>query len=183
MSHAVAACALGAVGQPADRLPVRFWIATALLAALPDADVVAFGFGLPYASMLGHRGITHSLAFAAVVGLIVAHVLFRGEGWSRQRLAISVVFFCVIASHGVLDAFTDGGSGVAFFAPFSDVRYHFPWRPIAVSPIGIVQFLSPRGVVVMLNELLLVWLPSAVLTGIAWLLRAQTGRKRPEPES
>nr|HRC76832.1 rhodanese-like domain-containing protein [Kouleothrix sp.] len=32
--------------------------------------------------------------------------------------------------HGVLDAMTDGGLGVAFFAPFSATRYFFPFRPI-----------------------------------------------------
>ena len=40
-----------------------------------------------------------------------------------------------MASHGVLDALTDGGPGVAFLAPFDDTRYFFPWRPIRVSPL------------------------------------------------
>jgi inner membrane protein len=59
----------------------------------------------------------------------------------------------VIASHGLLDAMTTGGLGVAFFAPFSAERYFFPWRPILVSPIGIERFLSPRGAAVLMSEL------------------------------
>ena len=42
--------------------------------------------------------------------------------------------FLAIASHGLLDAFTDGGLGVAFFAPFDSTRYFFPVTPIEVSP-------------------------------------------------
>jgi membrane-bound metal-dependent hydrolase YbcI (DUF457 family) len=35
---------------------------------------------------------------------------------------------------------TDGGLGIAVFAPFSSHRFFFPVQPIPVSPIGI----SPR---------------------------------------
>jgi hypothetical protein len=35
-------------------------------------------------------------------------------------------FSFVTASHGMLDAMTDGGLGVAFFAPFDNARYFFP---------------------------------------------------------
>jgi hypothetical protein len=47
---------------------------------------------------------------------------------------------------------TDGGLGVAFFAPFHNERYFFPWRPIAVSPIGM-GFFSERGLEVIISEL------------------------------
>src|SRR6267378_8050335 len=43
-------------------------------------------------------------------------------------------FFLATASHGLLDAMTNGGLGVAFFAPFCDTRYFLPWQPIVVSP-------------------------------------------------
>jgi inner membrane protein len=46
----------------------------------------------------------------------------------------------VKASHGILDAMTDGGLGVAFFSPFDDTRCFFPFRPIKVSPIGLSFF-------------------------------------------
>jgi inner membrane protein len=30
-----------------------------LLTLMPDFDVIAFAFGIPYEHMLGHRGFTH----------------------------------------------------------------------------------------------------------------------------
>jgi len=80
-------------------------------------------------------------------------------------------FFLATASHGLLDAMTDGGLGVAFFAPFENRRYFLPWRPIQVSPIGIGRFFSERGVAIFQSELLWIWLPAAVLAVSAWILR------------
>ena len=53
--------------------------------------------------------------------------------------------------------------GVAFFSPFDQTRYFFPLRPVAVSPIGIREFFSQHGLVVMTSELTWIWLPAAAL--------------------
>jgi hypothetical protein len=37
-----------------------------------------------------------------------------------SRLSVWTYFFLAAASHGLLDAMTDGGLGVAFFAPFDE---------------------------------------------------------------
>ena len=79
-------------------------------------------------------------------------------------------FFAVTASHGILDAMTDGGRGIAFFAPFDDTRYFLPFRPIKVSPIGIA-FLSTRGLAVLWSELLWVWIPATIIAGATLLIR------------
>src|SRR5215831_7502105 len=50
------------------------------------------------------------------------------------RFALFAYLFLATASHGVLDAMTNGGLGVAFFSPFDTTRYFLPWRPIRVSP-------------------------------------------------
>jgi inner membrane protein len=55
------------------------------------------------------------------------------------------------ASHGLLDAMTDGGRGVALFWPFTARRYFLPWRPIPVAPIGI-GFLSGEGLAIAERE-------------------------------
>jgi inner membrane protein len=83
-------------------------------------------------------------------------------------------FFLATASHGFLDAMTDGGLGVAFFSPFNNTRYFLPWRPIRVSPIGVTRFFSHRGLEVIRSELLWIWLPSALLIVSAWILRRRT---------
>ena len=69
-SHALTATA-AAQWWP-GRLPPRFWTWTAVCAMLPDLDVIAFFFGIPYGDMFGHRGFTHSFFFAALVGAVAA---------------------------------------------------------------------------------------------------------------
>jgi inner membrane protein len=166
-THAFSALALGKIFTGA-RVPARFWLLSALCAALPDADVVAFAFGVPYGSMFGHRGLTHSLAFALLLGIFVVAVFFRD---AANRAALVLFFFLATASHGALDALTDGGRGVAFFAPFSSGRYFFPVRPIEVSPIGVVQFFSEWGLAVIRSELLWVWLPASLAVGLVLIFR------------
>lgn len=163
-SHAVAAAGIGTAffGRKA---PARVWILGALCAALPDADVVGFRFGIHYGDLLGHRGLTHSFAFAAVLAALVAPFARSGSDLRLGRMW--TYLFLATASHGLLDAMTDGGLGVAFFSPFSNVRYFFPFRPIVVSPISIQRFFSGRGAAVISSELLWVWLPSLALAALA----------------
>jgi inner membrane protein len=174
-SHALTATA-AAQWWP-GRLPARFWTWTAICAVLPDLDVIAFSFGIPYEAMFGHRGFTHSLLFAALVGAGVTwHLLHRlgsdshGPEARSHRLALFMWFTALTASHGILDAMTNGGRGIAFLAPFSDHRYFFPWRPIQVSPIG-VGFFSARGLRVLASEAGWIWVPSAIIAASARLFR------------
>jgi inner membrane protein len=66
---------------------------------------------------------------------------------------------------------TNGGRGVGLFVPFNPTRYFFPWRPIEVSPIGVREFLSARGLTILLSELKWVWLPSAVVLLTGYIVR------------
>ncbi|MDT7603820.1 MAG: inner membrane protein [Acidobacteriota bacterium] len=169
-SHAVAAVAIGKT-YTREAMPPKFWVWSVLCAVLPDADVIGFAFGVRYGDMLGHRGLTHSVAFALCLSFAVVKLAFREvETSTRHWLALIAYFFVVTASHGVLDALTDGGLGVAFFAPFSARRYFFPWRPIEVSPIGL-GFFSERGIEVFASELMWVWLPSLALVVAVWVVR------------
>jgi len=163
MSHAVAAWALGtAFRRPG--WPGRLWWAGAVCAVVPDADALGLWLGVPFGSMLGHRGLTHSLAFAVVLAAIVTPVVAPRE----MRIRAVLYLFLATASHGALDAMTDGGIGVAFFAPFDPGRYYLPWRPIAVSPIGVRRFITARGLTVLESEAVWVWLPSATFAATAW---------------
>jgi inner membrane protein len=78
-------------------------------------------------------------------------------------LALTLVLSAIAASHGVLDALTDGGRGIAFFAPFDSARHFFPWRPIPASPLGARAVLSPYGARVVLSEAVWIGLPSLAL--------------------
>ncbi|HEY0555660.1 MAG TPA: metal-dependent hydrolase [Thermoanaerobaculia bacterium] len=163
-SHAAAALGIGAAFFGRD-VPARVLGLGALCAAAPDLDVIGFRFGIHYGDLLGHRGLTHSLLFAAILAALAAPLARKEGGPPLARLW--TYLFLATASHGLLDALTDGGLGVAFFAPFHDARYFFPFRPIVVSPIGIGRFFSGRGLEVIKSELIWVWLPSAVLAGTA----------------
>lgn len=121
------------------------------LSMLPDADVIGMALGVPYDDPLGHRGASHSLLFAAVVG--------AGAGLMAARFGLPFVRACMIAtvvlgSHAILDTFTDGGLGCALFWPFDVTRYFAPWRPIPVSPLGL-EYLSRYGAFVGATELIL----------------------------
>jgi inner membrane protein len=145
-----------------------------LCAVLPDADVLTFAFGVPYGSMFGHRGLTHSLAFALLLAFAVVALFFRDE---PNRKALVLFFFLATASHGALDALTNGGLGVAFFAPFSGARYFFPFRPVVVSPIGVGSFFSEWGLAVIESELLWVWLPAGAVVSLVLIFRRLRGRQ------
>ena len=157
-THAFFAAAMG--GAYARRpAPARFRVLSVACAVLPDADVLAFGFGVPYGSMFGHRGFTHSLAFAALLGAAVAFAFFRD---APDRAPLALFFSLATASHAALDALTNGGLGVALFAPLDGGRYFFPFRPVEVSPIGVREFFGEWGLAVIRSELLWVWLPAGL---------------------
>lgn len=175
-SHILVAVALGQL-QPWKAWPMRFWGLSFFCSVLPDIDVVGFALGVPYGHVLGHRGLTHSLSFALVVGLWVVPIAFPSV-YTGSRIWWFLVshFFLVTASHGVLDAMTDGGLGVAWFAPFDNSRYFFPWTPLKVSPIGITKFFTAYGVEVLASELVWIGIPTALwLIGITMYRR---GKKR-----
>jgi inner membrane protein len=135
---------------------------TALLATMiPDLDVISFLLGIPYGDAFGHRGFTHSILFAGLAGLIAS--FFAHPLNSSKKAAFWLVFISVL-SHPVLDAFTNGGLGVAFFWPLSDTRYFMPWRPIMVSPIGVTSFFEARSLRVLTSEFFWVVLPLTAFT-------------------
>jgi inner membrane protein len=172
-SHALAALDIGACFyQPC--VPKRVWIAGALCSAIPDLDVIGFNLGIRYGDFWGHRGFTHSILFAALLASLVLLLAFRQIVPGLSRFALWSYFFLATASHGLLDAMTDGGLGVAFFSPFNNARYFLPWRPIRVSPIGIPRFFSHRGLEVVQSELLWIWLPAALLIVSAWLIHRRS---------
>ena len=71
----------------------------------------------------------------------------------------TVFFFLITASHGILDAFTSGGLGIALLSPISNQRFFSPW-----------------GLRVMISEFLIVWIPSIVIVTIATMVRRRHRR-------
>lgn len=168
LSHPAVPLAV-AVALGPTRVPPALTAAACAASVLPDVDALGFLAGIPYGHPLGHRGFTHSLLFALLVGALSA--LFWRSLHTVPLVAFGVVFLAT-ASHGVLDAMTTGGLGVAFFSPFSNRRYFFPWRVLVVSPIGVAPFFSTWGLRVLRSEVLWIWLPCAAVASAGATIRA-----------
>ena len=160
-SHALAGLALASVGASRDRW--KLLLAAAFSAMVPDLDAVGHMLGVPYDSFWGHRGFTHSAAFACLWGALLAFAFFR------QRFVLAwLVLALATVSHPLLDMCTNGGLGCALFAPLYNERLFFSWRPINVAPIGVGAFFTDKGWAVLRSEMVWVWVPSAALITWVW---------------
>ena len=153
-----------------EKLPLRYWGIAVFCSNIPDADVLGFNFGINYGSFFGHRGFFHSIFFALIVAFLAVLVLVRDYRLFSEKWWRYVLFFFIIgASHGILDAFTDGGLGIALLSPFTSERFFFPWTPIPVSPIGLRSFIHYGGLQVIVWEILFIWFP---LGAVIFIYRA-----------
>jgi inner membrane protein len=168
-SHAVFASVVGKAFVKKS-VSFWFWLLIALCAIIPDADVAGLAFGIKFGSLFGHRGFTHSIMFALLFGCIIAFFADRLLQTGISLIKLFVYFSLATFSHPLLDMLTNGGSGVALFAPFSNERYFFPWRPVEVSPIGM-GFFSDRGLDVILSEIIWIWLPAITVLITTTIIR------------
>jgi inner membrane protein len=174
LSHAMVAVALASAIAPREVLR-PFVIIGAACAVLPDMDAVGrpfYGAAGDIEVLGGHRGFTHSLPCAVLLGGVVASLTLGSSRWNNCRRRLAAFVTLATASHGVLDAFTSIGaysSPVQFFSPFSTRGYTAPWHPI-------------RGA---LSELFLCLLPVLGITCALWYVRGLrwTGHKSEATES
>ncbi|MBK7860589.1 MAG: metal-dependent hydrolase [Archangiaceae bacterium] len=146
---------------PASIPRLRLALAAVCCAAVPDLDVVAPVFDLRGPDLLGHRGLLHSLGFAAVLAGALTVAFFRTE-----RPRVFALLFFAGASHGLVDLFTRGDVGVALFSPFSRARLLSPLRPLPVCPLGVPEYFGKLGAIVLFDELLLLLVPLAIVTRV-----------------
>ena len=166
LTHAAVGLAIVTALRPANAPPRLFVLAT-LLPMAPDLDT--WVFGAEHASAFSHRGATHSLLFAAALAAAAVLLAFKDEARAspRRGAALWALLFVAVAAHGLLDAFTNGGSGIMLLWPFDDARIFWPVRPIEVAPLSVRGFFTARGLVVFQSELRWVWLPAAALVAAA----------------
>src|SRR5437868_7979131 len=135
-THSALGLALGRLFT-ARRMPWFFWGLAVLLPALPDFDVM---WDAAYGTIWGHRGFTHTLCFALIVAAGTAaatYRYFKVNFWDLLGF-----YFVATASHGIMDAFTNGGYGIPLFWPLTEQRFG-PWGPLQVPDIGF-ELPDPR---------------------------------------
>ncbi|BDU75885.1 metal-dependent hydrolase [Mesoterricola sediminis] len=167
--HALAGLAVGSAfaGRETDR---RTRALALVCAVAPDLDWFT-GFLDPQDRYgLAHRGLFHSFLAAGAL-TVLAMALGNRVRWRHPRAwaCLAVATF----SHGLLDAFTFGGRGVAFLEPFSSVHFVSAWQPIFVSPIPLSGRLTDWLFFSLGTELLVIGLPA-----MAVLLATRTLRAR-----
>lgn len=144
----VSQAALGAVVAHASAhrtLGVRALAMGAVAGAIPDLDVLWSLSGDAFDQMRMHRGITHSLFFAPVVGPLLGYLAWRLErrgGTDRLRAWVLALTLALL-SHPLLDLTTPYGTQL--LQPFSDARFAI-WAMSIIDPVYTVVLLA--GVVI-----------------------------------
>lgn len=129
----------------------RRYVAILLFAAfsiLPDADLILVALGVHDSGAIGHRGASHSLVTALMVG-VAAGLFARRMGLPALRTAVAITF--AVGSHGLLDTLGEGGRGIPLLWPFSQHRFMSPWRVLPDAP-RVEDYLSRDGVSSLLAE-------------------------------
>jgi inner membrane protein len=161
--------ALGAVtGQAVGHRPLgrRALIAGAIAGAAPDIDVLFSIGGDWFDELVLHRGITHSLFFAPVVGPLAGLLLARAlRASADERRAYIRVITLALLSHPLLDVLT--AYGTQLLMPFSDARFAINAMPI-IDPVYTLLLLL--GIVI-----------AAPTTAIGRGLRQLTRNRLPAP--
>jgi inner membrane protein len=134
VAHVAAGLVIGRVHASTTRSPLLgSLLLLPVLAVLPDLDVFVGRVLVAAAPALAHRGATHSLGAAVIVGMLVWLVLPRG-GRHFPPLETAVAAAIACASNGLLDLLSAGGESVAVFWPILDARFFGTWRPIPDAP-------------------------------------------------
>ncbi len=130
--HFAPALALAVAVGP-KHVPWRLALVGMLCGVLPDADFISVWLHWDaYSGPYGHRGFTHSLGFALLLGLVGALFAARGARWST-----AVYVSLCTASHPLLDGLFDRGICNAWLWPLDAMRQCLPWRPIPMRGVGL----------------------------------------------
>lgn len=139
VAHACVGAGVVAVIRPHSNAKSDLWLPMllgAILANCPDLDFIVARMTQDHG---WHRGPTHSLFFALVVGLIILAVM----GASRWREAVG--YGLALMSHGLLDfAATKLGGGVELLWPLTNERFK-------LGLVGVSEVLHGFGLVEMLK--------------------------------
>jgi len=120
--------------------PALLW--GSLGALIPDLDVLIGYATDPIANLKYHRGITHSLWFGPLVGMLLGYFIWRHytkkrrlykhpQGERACLFSWMLLMSLVLITHPLLDLFT--GYGTQLLSPFSNHRY-------AINAVSVVDW-------------------------------------------
>lgn len=113
----------GAIGGELLGSETRFKgaLVGAVVATIPDLDVVLYLFYDKYDMLSIHRGFSHSIAFSILGAFIMAFILSRISSFKNTGLLRLLLFaWLTLFTHILLDTFTTYGTQLLL--PFSDAR-------------------------------------------------------------
>ena len=117
----------------------------AIVATVPDLDVILYLFYDKLDMLSIHRGFSHSLVFSLLGALLIAVVLNRIKWFRNVKFKILLLFsWLCLFTHMLLDTFT--AYGTQLYLPFSKKRIGFDSinvvDPLYTIPLLIGLFLS-----------------------------------------
>ena len=159
LTHAIPVIAVG-LGLGKDYISKRMIATGAIIANIPDLDLIPPRlYGVPFDSIYGHRGYSHSLLFALILATVTS-LFFIKSGYKKAFLFLA---FCTL-SHGILDSFTEGGLGVTFFWPIINHRYYAFVQPIMNINVSFHSlYATKNGLPILISEFIWVWIPFFML--------------------
>ena len=132
ISHIIIGAVTGEI-VAGNRLGKKALLWGAVIANLPDLDVIFQPFLSPAQSLLFHRGLTHSIVFCALLVPLLAKLLTIVHKKTKEQFGtwLKLSAWCLF-SHIFIDCFNSYGTAV--FYPFSNFR-------VAFDCIGIIDVL------------------------------------------
>lgn len=111
----------------------------AVIATVPDLDVIPAQFMSEVQGMHFHRGFSHSILFFIIASPLIGWLLdklYRGKLQTSWR-EWTTFSFLVLLTHALLDCFTSWGTQLLF-----PLDYHIAWNTIfIVDPLYTIPFL------------------------------------------
>jgi inner membrane protein len=96
----------------------------AIIATVPDLDVILYLFYDKFEMLSIHRGFSHSIVFSIIGGLLMAFVLSKINGFKNLKfISLFLFVWLCLFTHILLDTFT--AYGTQLLLPFSNKRLGF----------------------------------------------------------
>ncbi|MDF1676960.1 MAG: metal-dependent hydrolase [Vicingaceae bacterium] len=93
----------------------------AVVATIPDLDVILYLFYDKFEMLSIHRGFSHSIVFSVLGAILIAFVLSKTKWFQHIQFQLLLLYaWLCLFTHILLDTFT--AYGTQLFLPFSDSR-------------------------------------------------------------